>query len=103
MKVMPEKAVSSQKNFESKNSNRISFKQKVLNLDTFAENFTIKFDQGKSNFPTLIGSILSILMFALTITYTVQKTEIMFNKKGIDVITAEKTNYFPTDYKFGAE
>ena len=103
MKVMPEKAVSSQKNTESKISSRISFKQKVLSLDTFAENFTIKFDQGKSNFPTLIGSILSILMFALTITYTVQKTEIMFNKKGIDVITAEKTNHFPAEYTFSAE
>ena len=103
MKVMPEKAVSSQKNTASKISRRISFKQKVLSLDTFAENFIIKFDQGKSNFPTLFGSILSILMFALTITYTVQKTEIMFNKKGIDVITAEKTNHFPAEYTFTAE
>ena len=75
----------------------------MLSLDTFAENFTIKFDQGKSNFPTLIGSVFSILMFALTISYTVQKAEIMLNKKGLDVLTAVKTNHFPPEYQFSAE
>ena len=77
-------------------------KEKVMSLDSFAETFKVKFDDGKTALPTILGSILSILLFILTVAYAAQKTNIMIQKEGVDVITATKENYFADDYKFSA-
>ena len=44
-------------------------KEKVMSLDSFAETFKVKFDDGKTALPTILGSILSILLFILTVAY----------------------------------
>ena len=53
------------------NSCKDGVQSRILDLDSFAETFNVKFDKGKTALPTITGSVLSILLFALTLVYAV--------------------------------
>ena len=48
--------------------------------------------------PTVFGAILSILLLIVTLIYAIQKTQIMFTKKGVDVIEVTSVNHFDDQY-----
>ena len=47
-----------------------------------------------------LGAILSLLALLVTVLYSVQKIEILINKKDVDVLSATKDIFYTDDDKF---
>ena len=82
---------------------RGSFKQKVLSLDAFGDVITMKFDGGKRSLHSFTGSILSILLFIILLTYTCFKIDTLVTKGKVDIVSAINENYYDEDFIFSAK
>ena len=63
----------------------------------------MKLDGGKSAVPSWMGSICSILLFVILLSYTYQKADILVKKKDIDILMATQESYFDEKYVFSAK
>ena len=49
-------------------------------------------DGGEPDIKSFMGSLLSILLFAIVLLYAFQKTEILIHKENIDILTTINEN-----------
>ena len=75
-------------------------KKKFNSLDRFGEGFHMKIDKGHSIMTTSVGSVLSIIVFIIMGSYTIQKTNILIARTDDHVMTSIQDSYFEPDFKF---
>ena len=63
----------------------------------------MKLDEGKVDLPSKTGAICSILLVLIIGSYTLQKMDVLLNKRDVNITTALAENYFDSDYEFGAD
>ena len=57
-------------------------------------------DGGQPDIRSFMGAFCSILLFAIVLVYAYQKTEILINKKNVDIFTTTNENALTSDDKF---
>ena len=73
---------------------------KLLNLDQFGENFSMKMEKDMSSLPTWMGTLFSIVLIFIVAAYSCQKIDILVNRKDVDIVTASIDSFFDQDYVF---
>ena len=78
---------------------------KFLSIDQFADKFELKVDSegDKQTQPSITGSICSIIFITIVLGYTLQKSDFLIKRKGVDILTNIEEFYFPESYTFTAE
>lgn len=57
-------------------------------------------DGGEPDIKSFMGSLLSILLFAIVLLYAFQKTEILIHKENIDILTTINENALTSEDQF---
>ena len=71
---------------------------KLLALDAFEENFSMKLEKGNSGLNTSFGSILTILVYCTVLLYTYMKVDVLIMKKDVDIMSTTMINSIPNDF-----
>ena len=75
-----------------------------LHLDLFRESFTIRLDyEGNYKHRTALGSIFSIVLFALLMMYTAQKVQLLDQHTQVEIQQATIETHFSEDSVFSKE
>ena len=88
---------------ESRQSRYGRLTASIKRQDKFSEGFHMKLTNGEDTVPTWMGTLCTILLFLIILAYTVQKMEVLFSKKDIDIITALNDSSLDSDFRFGSE
>ena len=68
------------------------------------ESLTMRLDsEGTKTLQTAWGTILSILLLLISAAYLVQKIDVMFQRKDVDILSSNQEDFFADDEKFGYE
>ena len=65
------------------------FWTQLVSHDSFGQSFRMKFKDGNDAVPTVSGLIGSILLMIILILYTMQKVEILINKKDAKIFSTD--------------
>ena len=79
-----------------------SFKQKMLSIDRFGEEFLMKFDGGRKKLQTCTGTFMSILMLIILVIYTMLKVDVLISKNQVDIISAINEDHFDENLTFSS-
>ena len=60
-------------------------------------------DKSTSEQYTTMGALCSLMMCAIVLAYFVQKCEVFYSKKDVDMLAATQTGFFDSDYVFDHE
>ena len=75
-------------------------KNKFKEQDSFGENFFMTIDGERQLSQSYMGSLCTILIFLMTLLYTVQKFEVLIAKKDVDVLSAKKDLVLSSEDEF---
>ena len=73
----------------------------MLWLDMYKRPFSLLLPDGKQEYRTFIGSILSLITVLIFLPYLVWKMEVIFSQEDFKVYTKELQNFYTQDDKFG--
>ena len=76
------------------------FLARLKSFDVFGENFNMKLDKENSTLKSSVGSLISIIVYFVVITYAAVKIDTWFNKKDVDIMATKMADYLPNDYIF---
>ena len=63
----------------------------------------MKLDEGSDSIKSLMGSLCSIMLTILILSYAYQKMDVLIERKDIDVLSTTNEMYFPDDDEFSAK
>ena len=63
----------------------------------------MRLDEDRDALPSKKGAVCSLLLFFIISIYTLQKIDVLLNKKDVNIFSALAESYFDSDYVFGAE
>ena len=69
-------------------------------MDQFGQKFSMKLDGETDSVQTSMGSICSLILFAIVTVYAYLKVDVWLNKKDVDIMTSTQTDFFTDDYVF---
>ena len=75
----------------------------LQNRDQFGEGFHMKLDEGTSVVQTKLGACYTLIVIFLVAAYAMQKTEILINRKDIDVLSTVNDSHYNEDFVFKYE
>ena len=73
---------------------------KLKDQDAFGTPFSMRLEKGKTSINSIVGSILSILLFLAMTMYAYQKWDILANKKDVDILSTQNDLFFDYNDKF---
>ena len=80
-----------------------SCKGKLIDSDRFSESFSFNLDRhGKTALPSVSGALLGLLMFVLLTVFTGYKMDNVAQRRGAQMTTTVKEDYFGLDDHFGS-
>ena len=75
-------------------------KEVLKSKDQFGQSYSMNLDRGEPDIKSYMGSFCSILLFAIVLIYAYQKTEILIDKKNINIIQRVNENALDSDFHF---
>ena len=78
------------------------FGLKLKGQDQFGMTFHMKLSDGEDFVTTWMGAFCSMVLMLILLAITVNKIEIMFSKKDVDILTALNDSYLDSDFSFKA-
>ena len=73
---------------------------KIRSQDQFGESFHMKLKDGEDVVQTWMGSFCSIFLMAVIILYTIQKVDVLMEKKDVDILTSLNDSYLDSNFIF---
>ena len=74
--------------------------RKVLDQDQFSQQFRMKIHEEFAALPSPSGLVFTLILFIILFGYFVQKTDILLNRRDVDVMLAVKQNFYDENYVF---
>ena len=75
----------------------------LKNQDTFGQWPKWKFAKGQEEIKSCCGSIISLVILALTLLYAYMKTDVLLNKKDVNILSTINDQYFTPNDTFTFE
>ena len=75
---------------------------KILGFDNFSHPVNMTFEGGKQSLATWAGTILSLLLVAIVVSYSVQKVRTLINKTDPDISISVSEKHFSDKEVFHA-
>ena len=69
-------------------------------LDIFGGSFAMKLDDGEEYLTSFSGAILSVLSFISMMLYLYLKSDVLLNKKDVDILSTVNRLFFDDDERF---
>ena len=73
---------------------------KILSIDQFSETFTMGLESGRGSIRTCMGTFFTLIVSTLVVSYALQKTDILINKKDFDIFSTVVEHSFDSDFVF---
>lgn len=75
----------------------------LQSVDQFGKRFSMIIDKSTSVQQTTMGALCSLMMLIIVTAYFVQKCEVWYSKKDVDLLSATETGFFNSSYVFDHE
>ena len=76
------------------------FYHTILRQDHFSENYRLKPDTGIESLPSAAGVFFTVLLYLIVGGYAYQKLDVVINKKGVESMSIDQTNFYDDNYVF---